>query len=134
MHARIMQRVGAIQRPLAFGPVGAQTLLSASASTPWAGVQFEVHRSIPGELLDAGPIAGEVGLVVYLQGSVEMTLSQRGRPDCYRAVPGTTAFMAGDEPASARVTGSAEVAAVHLAPQWFHRMELHQAPADFGRK
>jgi AraC family transcriptional regulator len=133
MNARIMQRVGATQRPLAFGPVGTQSLLIASTSTSWAGLQFEVHRSIPGELREAGPLEGEFGLVVYLHGSVELTACERGREVTRRAVPGTTAFMAGDALGSSRVTGSAELAAVHLTPDWFHRMDLAQAPADFGR-
>lgn len=128
-----MQRVGRAQRPLAFAPLDTESLLFASTSTPWAGLQLEVHRSQPGELEDAGPIEGEHGLVVFLHGSLEITAWARGREVTHRALPGTTTFMTGEAPGSSRVTGSAELAAVHLTPQWFHRMDLARAPADFGR-
>jgi len=133
MVKRIMMQAAGAMRPLSFEAGGQDTLLQASAATPWAGVQFEVHRTIPGEARDSGPVEGEHAMVVFLEGSVEMTVCKRHRELTYRAVPGSTAFLAGDERASTRVTGSAEVAAVQLSPEWLHRVDLAQAPAGFGR-
>ena len=133
MDNRIMQRVAQTTQPLSFSPNGANTLLLDSASTPWAGVRFEVHRSIPGELRNAGPLAGECGIAVFLEGTLQMTLLRGGREISYRAIPGSTTFMAGEEEYSARVTGSAVLAAVHMEPEWFQRVDLEQAPEGFGR-
>jgi AraC family transcriptional regulator len=133
MKTRIMQQVGAKQRPLSFDACGTNTLLLESASTAWAGLQFEVHRTVPGEARETGPLEGEFALVVFLEGTVEMAIRKRCREFSYRAVPGSTSFLAGDERPSARVIGSAEVAAVKLTPEWLHRVELEQAPAGFGR-
>lgn len=133
MTTRIMMQAAGKQRPLSFEGSGENTLLLASTSTPWAGVQFEVHRTIPGEAREAGPIEGEHSVVVFLEGSVEMTVCRRSGEQTYRAVPGSTSFLAGDAPASTRVTGSAEVAAVQVSPEWFRRVDLPEAPAGFGR-
>jgi AraC family transcriptional regulator len=133
MVARIMQQASGKTRPLAFADSGQETLLHASAATPWAGVQLEVHRTMPGEAIDTGPVEGQHALVVFLEGSVEMTACKRFGESTYRAVPGSTAFLAGDERASTRVKGSAEVAAVLLSPEWLHRVDVPQAPDGFGR-
>ena len=128
-----MQRVAETTRPLSFSANGANTLLLDSTSTPWAGVRFEVHRSIPGELHNAGPLAGECGIAVFLEGAIQMTLLRGAREISYRAIPGSTTFMSGEGDYSARVTGSAVLAAVHMSPEWFQRVDLEQAPEGFGR-
>jgi AraC family transcriptional regulator len=133
MITRIMQQVGGAQRPLCFDAGGSSTLLLASAATPWAGLQFELHRTRPGETRDTGAVEGEFAIVVFLEGLVEIAVRKRDREFSYRAVPGSTSFLSGDERASTRVTGSAEVAAVRLSQEWFERVELEQAPAGFGR-
>jgi AraC family transcriptional regulator len=134
MTARIMQQVSGRERPLSFDAEGSTTLLLESAATPWAGLQFEIHRTIPGEIHDAGPIDGEQSVVVFLEGSVEMAIQRRDREFCYRAVPGSTSFLAGDARASTRVIGSSTVAAVKMTAEWFHRAALDRAPAEFGRQ
>jgi AraC family transcriptional regulator len=135
MSARIMQSVSGRARPLSFDGDGSTTLLLDSASTPWAGLQLEMHRTIPGEIHDAGPLDGELALVVFLEGSVEMTiLKRKGEAFAFRAAPGSTSFLSGDNRSSTRVTGSATVVAFKLTPEWFHRAELDQAPAGFGRQ
>ena len=75
MTTRIMQQVSGRARPLSFDTDGTETLLLESAATPWAGLQFEVHRTIPGEIHDAGPLDGEQSVVVFLEGSVEMAIN-----------------------------------------------------------
>lgn len=133
MASRIMMQADGTKRPLAFAEGGQETLLISSASTTWAGVPFEVHRTIPGETRESGPLEGEHGLVVFLAGWSEITVCTKAGELTHRAVPGSTAFMSGDEPASSRVKGSAEVAAVHLPPEWLRRVDLSEAPAGFGR-
>jgi AraC family transcriptional regulator len=128
----MMQRIASTDRPLSFDAEGAGTVVLESASTSWAGLQFEVHRTVPGELRDAGPPPGEFALVVFLEGSVETAVMKGKRETSCRAVPGSTWFMAGDNPSSTRAIGSAEVAAVNLEPEWLHRVELDRAPAEFG--
>jgi AraC family transcriptional regulator len=134
MTVRMMQQVSGSARPLSFDPEASGTVLLESTATAWAGLQFEVHRTIPGEIHDAGPLDGEFALVVFLGGSVEMAIKKGERDISYRAVPGSTSFLAGDNRSSARVTGSAEVAAINLTVDWFHRAELAEAPAGFGRQ
>jgi AraC-like DNA-binding protein len=129
----MLQQVSSTIRPLAFAQSGAETVLFASASTPWAGVQFEVHQTVPGELDEAGPPDGDHALVVILEGSVDMTVRNSSCQRSFHALPGGATFLGGTERASSRVTGSAKIAAVDLAPAWFHRVGLDRAPADFGR-
>jgi AraC family transcriptional regulator len=133
MDTRILQMNAGKPRPLSFSGDGDATLITASPSTPWAGVQFELHRTMPGEACEQGPIPGEHALVVFLEGSVEMTLRKGDRELSVRALPGSTSFLAGEERASARVKGSAVVAAVQLSPEWLHRIDLPGAPPGFGR-
>src|SRR5262249_41219126 len=73
-------------------------------------------------------------LVVFLEGSVEMAIKRRDREYGCRAVPGSTSFLAGDNCSSSRVSGTSKVAALNLTPEWFHRADLDQAPAGFGRQ
>src|SRR5262249_52084253 len=96
MTERIMQQAFGRTRPLSLDAEGAKTLLLESASTPWAGLQFEMHRTGPGEFQDVGPPEGEFGLVVLLEGSIEMAIQKKGHGVSYRAVPGSTSFLAGD--------------------------------------
>jgi AraC family transcriptional regulator len=133
MTTRMMQQISGTTRPLSFDAEGAATVVLESASTPWAGLQFEVHRTVSAELRDAGPPDGEFAVMVFLEGPLEMAFQKGTRELSYRAVPGSTLFLAGDSRASTRVTGSAEVAAVNLVPEWFHRVELDRAPAGFGQ-
>ena len=129
---RMLQRISGTTRPLAFDESGAETVLFTSASTAWAGVQFEVHQTVPGELDEAGPPDGDHAVVVFLEGSVEMTVRNSRCHRSIRAMPGCATFLGGTERASSRVTGSAKIAAVNLAPTWFHRVGLDRAPANFG--
>lgn len=127
-----MQRVSTSVRPLSFDAEGSQTVILESRSTSWEGLPFEVHRTIPGELNDAGPAKGELALLVFLEGRVEMAGTTGGRDFGYHAPPGTTLYMSGDRPSSVRVIGSAEVAAVPLSPEWFHWIELEPRPDAFA--
>src|SRR5262245_32019470 len=96
MSSRMMQRVGSQLRPLSFSPGWFGTWLLPSNATAWAGLQFEVHQTLPGELRDAGPPENEHALVIFVAGSVEMVVQKRDRELSLRAVPGTTSFMGGD--------------------------------------
>lgn len=135
MTTRIMQQVSGTKRPLSFDAHGSNTLLHGSGSTPWAGVPFEVHRMVPtGEMHDAGALDAECGLVVFLEGSVDMVVRKGDLETTHRAVAGTTSFLAGERRSSvSRITGNAEVAAVNLPREWFYRLQLDGAPDGFGR-
>lgn len=127
-----MQQVSTTLRPLSFDAEGSQTVILESSSTSWQGLPFEVHRTIPGELDDAGPAQGSLGLLVFLEGAVEMAGTKAGRDFNYRAPPGTTLFMSGDRRSSVRAVGSADVAVVPMPPEWFRLVELEGDPDIFG--
>ena len=56
---------------------GALPMLN-SASTKWAGLPFEVHRMAPTERAgDRGPIDGQCGVLVVMEGQVEIVTAQR---------------------------------------------------------
>ena len=128
-----MQQVAGRTRPLSFDAGGSGTLLRGGAETPWAGVPIELHRTVPGETQDTGPVSGQYAMVAFLAGTVEITANRGGRDVTHRSRPGSVSFLSGDEPVSSRVTGSADVAAILVTPEWFHRIGLERAPAGFGR-
>ena len=102
MTTRIMQQVSRGLRPLSFDAEGSRTVILESRSTSWEGLPFEVHRTNPGELENAGPAQGDLALLIFLEGQVEMAGTKAGRDFSYRALPGTTLFMSGDRPSSVR--------------------------------
>src|SRR5579862_3984158 len=108
MGSRIMvQASGGKVRPLNFGATGSKTACLVSASTPWAGLPMEAHRiqSFEGSG-EAGPVDGECGLLVILDGKVDIFLRRRGQETRVPALPGATFLLSGqDRPDFVRMTG-----------------------------
>jgi AraC family transcriptional regulator len=109
--------------------------LLSSASTSWAGLPFEVHRTGVADRLDwAAPPIGGHGMLVVLDGSIDLILKCGGSEASLTAERGTVFFLAGDDLcvlSSSR--GSAEAAAIRLPNEWFERALLAGPPEVFGR-
>jgi AraC family transcriptional regulator len=133
MSQRIMMHLAGSRRPLALGSGGAP--LVCSKATQWAGVPFEVHRmqSIS-DVGESGPVENEVGLLVVVEGQVDIVVRGKTRDLHFTAVPGTTSFLSGnDRRKILRIIGNAEAVAVNVPREWFHRVSLDGAPPEFGR-
>lgn len=133
MATRLMVNVDGKPRPLCLDPQGHTEPLLSSASTGWAGLPFEIHRMGPmQDVGSTGPIEGERGLLVILDGQVECVLRENGREHTYVATPGTVSLVSGDRRRDlAKVSGSATVLALHVPREWFRRVARSDAPDDF---
>ena len=107
----------------------------STASTPWAGVPFEVYHLGVAERIDSvTPPIGEHGLLVVLDGSLDLTLKCGEHEAALRAQKGTVFFMSGDDiPVVSSKSGAADVAAIRLPNEWFERALLAGPPEVFGR-
>ena len=133
MSQRIMMHLAGSRRPLALGSGGAP--LMCSKATPWAGVPFEVHHmQSVSDVGESGPIENEVGLLVVVEGQVDIVARGKTRDLHFTSVPGTTSFLSGNERRKIlRITGNAEAVAVNVPREWFHRVSRDGPPPDFGR-
>jgi len=121
------------KRPISLG--GGPPLLN-SRTTPWAGVTFEVHRfgswEVGGE---CGPLDDECGLLVILEGQLEIVRRDGKRELSERVSAGRVDFLDGqNRPHVLRMKGSAEAAAVQLSKAWFRRLLLEDVPRGFGQR
>jgi AraC family transcriptional regulator len=124
-----------IAKPLRIAPKGTDSAYLVSAATPWAGMPFEAHRaqSFEGTGETAG-VAGQCGVVVYLDGNVDIFMRHHGHEVCVPAPSGTAFLVSGqDRPDFARLNGTADVGAVLFPNEWFQRLSLDAAPPMFER-
>src|SRR4051812_40956157 len=92
MLARITTQLPGAVRPPTCVPEGGHLLLT-SASTPWAGLPFEVHRMDVAEDVDwIAPPAGEHGMLIVLDGSAELVLKDGVSEARVLAQRGTAVF------------------------------------------
>jgi AraC family transcriptional regulator len=133
MSERIMVEAPGGKRPLSLG--GGAPLLNSKA-TPWAGVTFEVHRMASWEPAgEAGPLEGECGLLVILDGQLEILRREGKRDVAERLTAGRVDFVDGQHrPHLLRTRGSAEAAAVQFSREWFRRLLLEDVPRGFGQR
>ena len=133
MTQRIMMQLGGAQRPLVLGPSGGAPL--CSAQTPWAGVPFEVHRmNSTTDVGESGPVDGEVGILVIIEGSVDIVARGKTRDVHQTCAAGFTSYLSGDARRRIlRITGNAEALAINVPVEWFHRISLEGVPSEFGR-
>jgi len=133
MTERIMVAAPGGRRPLSFG--GAEPLLNSKA-TPWAGITFEVHRitSFEGSG-ESGPLDDESGLLVMLDGQVEIVRRDGKREVSEPAAAGRVDFLDGKHrPNLLRMKGNGEAAAFQLSKEWFRRLLLEDVPRGFGTR
>jgi AraC family transcriptional regulator len=133
MSHRIMMHLAGSRRPLVLGSGSAP--LACSRATPWAGVPFEVHRmQSVSDVGESGPIENELGLLVVVEGQVDIVVRGKTRDMHFTSVPGTTSFLSGNERRRIlRITGNAEAVAVNVPREWFHRLSRDCPPSEFGR-
>jgi AraC-like DNA-binding protein len=106
-----------------------------SATTDWAGPALEQHRLTTFEASgEVGPIDGQHGLLVIVEGEIEVALREGGREVRYLARPGGTSFLSSrHRPHLLRMRGNAQAVALQLSSSWFQRLLLDDAPPDLGR-
>ena len=121
------------KRPIWLG--GGLPLLNSKA-TPWAGVTFEVHRMTSVEAGgEAGPVDNECGMLVILDGQIEVVRREGKREVAERLTAGRVDFVdAQHRPHLVRMKGSAEAAAVQFSKEWFRRLLLEDVPRGFGQR
>lgn len=112
-----MQASGTV-RPLRLSP--SDTAVARGSAEDWPGVPIEVLPigGWDGEV-EAGPLGGAIGIMLYLRGSVELVARGHGRDRVWVARAGDAAIISGDRPARLlRCRGEAQVAAVDLSAGW----------------
>jgi AraC family transcriptional regulator len=123
MSQRIMMHVSGATRPLAFGASLNEAPSLESGRTGWSGLPVEQHRLATWEGdVEAGPLSGESGMLVYLSGSVHVDAKLGGTSFSRRLNAGDASFMCGDDRHRyQRIQGAAEVLVVHLPSEWLTR-------------
>ncbi|MET0283656.1 MAG: AraC family transcriptional regulator [Polyangiales bacterium] len=132
MTARILMQTARGVSPL---QLGAGPPLLNSRDTPWTGIPLELHQMASADDIgSSGPLDGESGLLVFLDGSIEFTRRTRQRDLSERASHGSVAYLSGNErPDLVRMRGQAQVLALELSTPWFQRVLLDRAPTNFAR-
>jgi AraC-like DNA-binding protein len=134
MSARLMFTVAGKTLPLTFDAQTHSGPLLTSAGTAWAGLPFELHRiGAADDVGEVGPLDGECGLFVMMEGAAEFVL-RNGTGDLhYEARPGAAILATGQQRSHLlRMTGSGTAVALRITPEWFRRLALDDAPRAFG--
>lgn len=135
MTQRIMMQLGETARPLRLDSRGSGLPLLNSTTTGWSGLPLEMHQMGSFEGVgEAGPVDGEAGLLVILEGQVDCVLREKKREIRHQARAGSMSFLSGEDRRTlVRMRGRAEAVAIHLPEPWFHRLLLDGVPVGFGR-
>lgn len=131
--SRIMIEIGGRKRPLTFDAGADSGPLLNSATTAWAGIPLEVHRTQPTEeLWSGGPAKGEQHLLIVLDGAFEVVARGAHGDVRHRAVAGSMSFHSGSGATVLRVVGSARAVALGFSPAWLARLTHDGAPPRLG--
>ena len=110
------------------------TCLLASATTCWAGIPFELHH-LPqvDQPLQAGPMSGELGMMVMLRGGQTWVLEGR-RQQRVTGRPGLLSFADGGAGPirTARSEGEAHAVVFNLQASWQQRLREDGGPESFA--
>ena len=131
MSTPILMLVGGKERALSFA--GGPPVLR-SEETPWKGIKLEQHRmqSVEG-VGETGPRDGEHGMLVVVDGQIDITLRDARRVYQVRATPGSVSYLSGERrPNVLRFQGRAEAVALQIGKDWFERVLLEEAPRAYG--
>jgi AraC family transcriptional regulator len=129
MGSRILMQVGGRVRPLSF--TGGPPALS-SVGTSWAGPLLELHHMRSAEGVgETGPCDGECGLLVVVEGQIDITLREGPRDVVYHTVPGSMILLSGTHrPYLVRLQGEASAVALQLSKAWCERLLLDELPRE----
>lgn len=123
---RIWMQIAGRTRPLSLGRAKEPVL--GSAGTDWQGLRFEQHRmqsTQSSQPVEVGPMPGDFGLLVILEGEIELHSRDDGRLVRETGRQGSIAILAGDALRRfERLEGSARAAAINISPAWVERAEL----------
>ncbi len=123
---RIWMQIAGRTRPLSLGQ-GKEPVLS-SAGSEWQGLRFELHRMQPVQSyqpVETGPMPGDFGLLVILEGEIELHSRDDGRLARETGRQGSIAILDGDALRRfERLEGGARAAAINISPAWLERAEL----------
>lgn len=123
---RIWMQIAGQARPLTLGR--RQEPVLSSAGSDWQGLRFELHhmqavRSY--QPVEAGPMAGDFGLLVILEGEIELHSRDDGRLVRETGRQGSVAILDGNALRRfERLEGRARAAAINISPTWMERAEL----------
>lgn len=124
--ARILMKLAGRTQPLMLGERNGPAV--RTAGTAWQGLPLEVHRmrATPQvQAVEAGPIAGDFGLLVILDGEVEIRSRDGHRVHRNTGRAGSVALLSGDAVQRfEQLVGEARAAAINVSPAWLERMEL----------
>jgi AraC-like DNA-binding protein len=131
---RIMMHVAGQNRPLSMGG-NFTTLPEDGRAAWWSGLPIERHRMEAWEGdAEVGPLGGEQGVLIYTSGAVEIESTSGGRDVSRRIVAGDVRVLSGsDRQRLRRITGQADVVAVHLPTEWIARSLGDSGVQHFSR-
>jgi AraC family transcriptional regulator len=134
MSARLMMTVAGKTQPLTFDARSHSGPLLSSASTAWAGLPFELHRVGAAENTgEVGPLDGEYGLFVMMEGNAEFVMRENTGDVRYEAKPGAAVFVTSHQRGQlVRMLGDGTAVAVRITPEWYRRLALGDAPFATG--
>jgi AraC family transcriptional regulator len=139
MAKRIMMHVAGRQRPLRLGASPAvalaQSPLLNSADSSWLGVPLELHAmGRAREAGEVGTVGDDRGVLVILEGRVDLVMREGRRESLAVGQPGSVALISSERRRQVvSMTGAAQGLALNVSSEWFTRMGFERPPADFAR-
>jgi AraC family transcriptional regulator len=123
---RIQMRIEGRTRPLSMGE--RREPVVSGASSAWQGLPFEVHRMRAvrsRETIETGPLPSDYGLLVVLEGEIEISSRDEGRLVRESGREGSITMLAGNALRRfEELKGHANTAAINISPAWLERAEL----------
>lgn len=123
---RIQMQIAGRRRPLSMSDGRGPSL--SSASTEWQGLPLELHHMRSLRIhggVETGPIERDYGLLVILDGEIELSSHDEGRLVRETGREGSIAILSGDSLRRfEELKGHARTAAINISPAWLERAEL----------
>jgi AraC family transcriptional regulator len=131
---RIHMQIEGRTRPLSMGE--RREPVVSGASSAWQGLPFEVHRmrSVRSrETIETGPLPSDYGLLVVLEGEIEISSRDDGRLVRENGREGSITMLAGNALRRfEELKGHANTAAINISPAWLERAELAERLQRMG--
>jgi AraC family transcriptional regulator len=134
MSDRSMVTVASAGMPRSLGALPRRGPILNSADTAWAGLPFAVYEvGSAEELGEAWSLDRDCGLLVIIEGRLELLLrSAAGDRRCV-ASPGSVDLLLGEQPRQVlRLSGEGKAVAVRFPQAWLRRLAAEVGPIDFA--